>query len=364
MSKNQVKIVSKAEVDQLNNVYYYNVNIVNNNSTNIQAVFNQTLGGNIVGDPQDYFLAISRFSIDGGQIPLLYLNDTTYYVVLKYGAFTSGAVAVLAPAGPVVPGFGVPIYSYQTFLDQMNIAYTTAFGILDGLSGGLPMGSTPPYFLFNDTTGIISMYAQAINYSEDAITPIKVFMNFDLYDLFLNFQVVPLGEGLPSKADIQIRVIDKYGSNSAPLDPTVPSGYLKMSQEGSNCTRFFEPQSIRFKTGRMGVQPEYVQTPNLTTSISPEIAGVGLPSDLILTDFIPAFNANDIIGWRQQLVYQPTFYRLIDLIGSKSNAIDVSIWWVSQNGVEHPFQIGPGRSATIKLAYLKKDLHLRSPIAK
>ena len=74
-------------------------------------------------------------------------------------------------------------------------------------------------------------------------------------------------------------------------------------------------------------------------------------------DFCPSFNSTEIIGWRQNLVYNASFsYRLIDIIADKMNTVDISVYWTSQNGNEHDFYLPPASSSQIKLAFIKKSV--------
>lgn len=366
MSRSKEKIILAREVEQAGNALYYNANLVNNNPTNIQAQFRETLGANILPEkPEKYFMAIARMSLDGGQIPLLYYPTNTYYVSLSYEGISSDPIALIPPpGGPADPNFGVACYDYQTFLNTINDGYTSALVNLKAKPGNaVPMGAVSPYFLVDKNSGIISFYSQSAYYDQKLANYIKIFCNWTLYDYFNNFEIQFFGENLASKQDIRWQVYNEYGTNIAVsdggLNPSVPAGYTQMQGTGANLTRFFEPQLIRFRTAEMGVQAEYIQNPNLTGNINQQSSDqIGIPNSLILCDFIPSFNSSEIIGWRQSLVYNPNFYRLIDLLTDSSNRINISIWWVNQAGQEFPFEIGPGRSCTCKLAFLRKSLYL------
>ena len=362
--EDKIQYITQKQLESLapDDIYYYNVNMSNNSNINQKIIFNQTLSADIVNNPKSYFACVVRFSVDASVIQLLFFPIDTFYVTLTYGSFTSGPLALIPPPGPQEPATvvtlqpSVAVYSYQDFLQSLNTGYASALALLITASGGVlsPIASaTPPFFLFNCQTGLISMYASSAFYLETISTPIKIFMDYTLYDLFNNFQINYFGQGLPSFLDVQIRVIDKYGSNISSFN----SALLEISQEGSNCTRFYEPQLIRFKSQTMGFRKEYVQNPNLTATVNPTGTTAGIPSSTTLIDFCPSFNSTEIIGWRQNLVYNASFsYRLIDIIADKMNTVDISVYWTSQNGNEHDFYLPPASSSQIKLAFIKKSV--------
>jgi hypothetical protein len=131
---------------------------------------------------------------------------------------------------------------------------------------------------------------------------------------------------------------------------------LQIKQSFINTTRFIEAQSIRFIENSFGFKPEFTPPANFTNNlVSTDTGGNSNPSENILTDFEPSFSASNQAGYQQQLVYIPTFYRFADIISSSSKNLNIIVEWISQQGAHHQLMLGPGRSATIKLAFVRKN---------
>lgn len=342
---------------------YYNISINNNQLTDQPANFNQKLTSSIVNDPSDYYLAVARFSIDGLGLPIMIWKYNYWYVSLSYGGVTRTQVLLPPPDQPNPnPAYGVAIYTYAEFLTTINVAYASALVALKLATGGgaSPIAAAlPPYLIYDCANGIMSYYAQSSFYDESIpdLTRINIWNNSALYELFGNYNIFFQDQGRTDKLDIRIKSINFYNTNTS-------GGYTKTSQEGSNNSRFWDQQSIVFKTSRLGVRPEFIQGANQSQNlISNESAGSGIPFDAIMTDFIPTFGSSEQIGWRQQLVYNAPFYRLIDLLGNQSNTVDLAIFWRDQQGVERPFYIVSGTSATVKLAFVKKSLYKNTKLS-
>ena len=182
-------------------------------------------------------------------------------------------------------------------------------------------------------------------------------MDINLYYKFTNFYILFLGQNLISHLDIQILFVNQHGTNVVTLSN--PTGtYIVNSQEGSKNSAMWTANSILFKSNTMGLRSEYTTISSATPSIGLNNQGSAgaISTDTLMADFIPTFSSGEQIGWRQQLVYIPQFYRLIDLLGSQSNSIDVQIFWVDSLGNQYPFLIGASNSASVKLIFIKKSL--------
>lgn len=354
--------MNKSKYEEKDDNIYYNISIVNNTENDVIATFNQQLPSKILGNPADYYMAVARFSIDGSTIPLFRFPDPTdtpylpYYVVLEYNGFSYSQIVNPPPFATPGP-YGLAIYTYTEFIECINTAYQAAYTGLSGLVI-LPGGSAAPYLVYN-TSGINSLYANGLYYSESLPTPIKIWMNGTLFGLFLNFPYIFRGEGMPDKRDFQLRVVNFYNTNTSTYNATIPANFIKMDQEFVNLNRWWQSESISFKTLKINVRPEFTQGVNTSNNISnssSSSSGSGVPFDSIMTDFIPDFSSSEQAGWRQRLTYSPQFYRLIDLLGNQSNSIDLSIFWKDQQGREFPFYLASTRSATVKLAFIKKSL--------
>ena len=360
--------ISKEKLKNLRegfDIFYFNIDAVNLSSKDQFIKFYNSLSGSLPSDDmRQFFAAIIRFSVSGAALPIGVFPNNFYYVTLNWNGYTSGPILCNPPpglpanAGTVTLNSGNFFNSYQDFLESINDAYASALTALKIAAGdGSDIAdANPPFFLFNCETGLISLYAESAYYQQGNISPppITIFMNYALYSNFNNFQVNVFGQSLPSYLDIQIRVVDKYGSNTASFDDTL----LQIDAEGSNCTQFFSLQTIRFESVAMGFRPQLITTPNSTDNIQQTTSTSGIPSQQILEDLCPSYSSNEIIGNRAgSLVYDANYsYRLIDISKKVIDVSDISVYWTTQNGTTFPFPLPPNSGASMKIAFIRKSV--------
>lgn len=343
---------------------YYNINMVNNSLTSVRAQFSQSLSSNIVENSNDYYLSCIRFVLDGAGLPIFIFKNNTgapmtvqygYWITLSYGGFSYSYNLSFTNSNPFFPN---GIYNYGKFIDIINAGFVSAFTSLGGLVI-LPVDSAAPYMIYNAPTQLVSLYADA-NYLETAMNQITIYFNNTLYDFFNNMREQIFGEGLANHKDYRLLVQDLYGSNSAPLDPSIPTGFYKMTQEYPSLFRWYDWSNIAFKSNLLGIRPEYSQGVNTSTTslVSNQSAGSGIPFTSQITDFSIDLTPGDPSAWRGTLYYTPSAqYRLLDIVKQDTNQIDLSIYIVDKQGNEYPFLIVPESNATVKLIFVKKSLY-------
>jgi hypothetical protein len=109
------------------------------------------------------------------------------------------------------------------------------------------------------------------------------------------------------------------------------------------------------------VSPSLVSVPKVFNAPS-RLFNVGNNSNLapIVTDFQVPFSPTNT--YKPSVEYQPGGeYRLIDMYGtSPLSALELSVFWKDIYGGLHPFYLGAGCSATIKLMFRRKDYNTNS----
>lgn len=349
---------------------YYNIALTNNTRVSVPCTFSQQLAASIVDPPADYYCSCVRFEVDGSSIPIFIFEDNTYYITLSYNAgptgstgispgITSATVPVVYQPFSLTPEEGKAVFSYQAFIEMINTTFQNAVNALIALQPGLT-GLAAPYMLYNAAQGgLISLYAP-VAFDSHLPNPIQIYFNNILYYFFDNFLTVFFGENLPSKQDYQIIVENQHNANTNTLDPTVPSGYYRMSQEYVSLFHWWSPTALVFKSTLTGLRPEYTPTTNTSTTslVGNNSAGSAPSSTQQMTDFVPAISYNDAAGWRSVIVYYPTSqYRLIDILGPQLSKIDLNVVWRDQHNVENQFYLKPLSTASIKLIFVKKSLY-------
>jgi hypothetical protein len=346
--------MQRVKVETLDDNIYYDISIVNNTPASIPTVINQTLNNNIVDNPQNYYLSCIRFFIDSSALPIFLFQNNAYYVSITNTATSTTSTQPVV----YVPPYNTPesspqgIYSYQDFIDMINTALALA-------NAGAGTGLAAPYLYYDCSSGLISLFAVTA-FNSTIPNPNLIYFNATLYYFFDNFNIFYQGEGRSDKLDIQLIVKEiGVGQNTSAIDPSIPGGYYRMSQEYVALNRWRGPSSIALKSHRLGIRNSYTTGANNSTNQnSAQTSGFGLPTDTVVTDFIPYIASNDAAGWRGNLVYTPTSqYRLLDLLSPVTNAIDISFWWRDQQNNEYPMENIPGSQSSIKLIFVKKSLY-------
>lgn len=169
----------------MGDIVYYNIVMTGNpNQVETQAIFEETRTQPLLNKPDDYYMSIIRFSIDGSFIPLFVcpvipnpmdptdVNFTPFLVTLSAGGNNysqnvryypeSNARLPFPPVlvnGMISQDFSSSyyyIYTYTRFITMVNTALQTAFNNL--VAANAQFAGTPaPYFIYDDTNKNISL---------------------------------------------------------------------------------------------------------------------------------------------------------------------------------------------------------------
>lgn len=391
---------------------YYNIEISNsiNKSGNadprgIQAVYSENLTQPIINNPSDYYLSIIRFAIPGSGIPIFTMdiqpnqpdpNLTPYSFTLRYG-LTNSRVYIMfknwnnepVPDQPIPYRKNVPyyfVYEYNQMIQMMNTALKQAFDalVIAVAPTVLPV-TEPPFFLYDETTQLISIVAQK-NYSPvlASADTVKVYANTILHNRFLTglftqfdgynksdgrnyhilFPPVQLST-ISDTIDILPKFNDAYVSGGAPPSQTYaprfyttstnnPPNYLINTQEFVTIQYWNSFKKIIFTTGLIPIQAEYV--PASETSTNHTQGTVAFRP--VLTDYEPLLAAAGDSRSELQFFNQGQ-YRLVDLIStSPLQKIDLQIYWEDFDHNLYPVIIRPNQMATVKMMFARKELFL------
>lgn len=426
---------------------YYNAVITNTSTTkNAIATFQEFRGDPIVDVPEDYHLSVIRFAIPGTNIPIFVAsiqagpspygsnsnpNLTNYSVTLsyfsddgksvpetvvqKYITFVPNDVSEPTPTRWDVTGVTqnslyYSVYSYHSFLDMINTAFSSALADLITAVGG-PVGViNPPELIFDPATQLISLVVEKgyIAPASTAVGYVHIYINNLLSTFMDTFDFVINGQNTANGKDLQFvveqRINNNYTINSGPiaigttntstaitsaslftkkmsggiftasgvpLNATatfnntssmtlsnaatatatvnatiVNNNFVIMTQESPALFLWNSIRSLVLTTGTVPIKAEYI--PNSTQ---------GSTSDNfipILTDFEPLQSSgND----RSLIQYYPTSeYRLIDLRGATPlNTFDLQIYWQDKQQNRYPLYLPPLGSADIKFLLRKKS---------
>jgi len=338
------------------NAFAVNPNIVANNSTPI------------LPDPSLYYGSIIRFSVPCFTVPLIQflvntpvsnINQGIYSFTLEYnGVYSDQTYYEYVPQVSDAPlpkvgttqqdftSFYYFVYGYSNWIDFQNKCLASAFANLAGKTT-LPADAVSPYFFYDSSTQLISLYAQNNIYNQSLATPINIYFNTVCQQYFNGFSFTEVAVGSANGADALLLVTDVRGKNLETIDSI---SYVVMAQEFVSLA-YLSPLKNILITTNMNVNSEvfYLNQP-----------GTGQNNDFInvLTDFIPDLSNSGGeagIGSKIFIYNAPSLYRVFEF---KTNtplySVSVGISWVDQLGNIYPLYLTKGTIATIKIMFIKK----------
>lgn len=349
-------------IENKSNKVYYNIDVYNTSSVNILARQDVSQLSTVIPKAKEYYLAITRFSVDASYIPIsiIYVpNTATLETEFKFsvesGAFSHTETVIFQPdiTSAPVPSTYDPkdryfwIYNYQTVCDMFNVALT-ALNVSIRTDLGIPT-MPPPYFIYDPD---LTKFELIVPY-EYITNSIDLFMNNEFGEWFNSFPVNYNLNDLDkyAKFDIQYtgdNAYTQYGQTQ-PATLAYPSKanplYIIIKEEYTNLAPINSLTRIVFTTNTLPVAPEFSQTNN-----TPKSSTVRQ-----LTDFTPLIEK---AGAQRSVLtfYQNGPYRLIDCVGdSEIRNVDLQVWWVDKTNTLHEMYLQPGSYMDIKLAFIKKD---------
>lgn len=333
---------------------YVNTIIYNGTTKFIPCRFQINNDQAIINNPSDYYLAVVKFTVPGANIPLFTFNQTTnfYTVTLSYLNFDYQISLIYIPDNTQNE---FTVFSYQHFVDMINVALASSFTDLKTNNPG-SVATFPPVMIFNQTTQLFSILAPTKGYTGS--NPISIYFNQNLNSFFESFEAVFNGLNTLNGKDVQITVEDKGNNLLFVQDPglnyngigysltKLPAGnYYSMSQEFPTLYLWNELQTIVIQSNGIPVRNEYLNTQG-SSGFNNQVS--------VLTDFSPSVTSGPEI--RSQFQYIPNGqYRLIDLNGNiPIYSIGMDFKYSINDGSLNEILLSPGKSASCKLLFTRK----------
>jgi hypothetical protein len=377
MSYTGLKLVNRKNEDHLiPDHIYYDLNVTNNNTTNLSATtpalqFNEIRSSTFLQNPSDYYLSIVRFQVDTTSLPLFVPqvditqanpNQLIYRITLSYGVNSVSVPIIFSPqdltlSAPTAPftadAYRNPyyyVYNIQSFIfDSLNVAFQTAVTQLNAI---VPLPSTnAPFIEFDPFTNYCILNADTLGYNETLATPIKIFFNANLYQLFNSFTATFTGVP-PANNAYQLKVANINNTNVLNL-PTYNA--LQMYQEFSTIAVWNPVKSFIFTSNLLPVNQSLEGDPVVfdnTNQVS-DTSSLSAFSN-ILTDYqVELIKGNET---RPIVQYVPSAeYRLFDLVGNNPlGTINLQCFWRDRFGNLNPFFLKTGCSASVKIMFRNK----------
>jgi hypothetical protein len=377
MSYTGLKLIDRKNEDHLiPDHIYYDLNVTNNDTTNTTPLapvlqFNEIRSSTFLQNPSDYYLSIVRFQVDTTSLPLFIPqvditqnnpNQLIYKITLSFGAFSFTQPLIFSPqdltqVAPTPPftsdQYANPyyyIYNIQKFIfDTVNSSFVLAFL---GLLALTPLPTAiPPFIEFDPFTNYCILNCDILGYKDTLATPIKIFFNANLYQLFNSFSANYLGVSNTNRA-YQLNITDTNNTNVI-VFPTYSA--IQVYQEFSTIAEWNPVKSFIFTSNLLPVNQSLEGDPIVFGDGGRIIESSTLSAySNILTDYqVELIKGNET---RPLVQYVPTAeYRLFDLVGNNPlGTINLQCFWKDRFGLLVPFQLRTGCSASIKLMFRMK----------
>jgi hypothetical protein len=311
-----------------NNVYY-NVELRNNTTKSIPAVFSENRVKTILEKPDDWEVTVVRFSIPSDSLKIFTFVDGSMSVTLRdrqtNANFTRDLIWI---PQSLVPG-SRDVFSYNSIVIMLNNALSLAFGALKSANPG-SVGTVPPFFMLNSATGLFEMYTEKI---WEIPTGILLSSNFKMFSLLEGFSTFAEYGTIDPNSVYTYNQIDT-GVNTVSIDGV---DYLKTLAEYSTIASWSDLSKIE-----------------ITSNVPVRAELVGGQSDItsrLFTDFIPNVSVNN----RESFQYIPSQFRWYDMSSNYPlTRMDLTVQYIFLDNTTEIMEISPGEVVSVKILFRRK----------
>jgi hypothetical protein len=353
---------------------YFDINVTNidsNASKNPELQFTETRLTPIVANPSDYFMSIVRFALDTPSLPVFFptiqpsqsdVNLTIYSVTMTYNGTTVQTYIQFVPQDqsqslPNEPINNTPklqqyspyyyVYDYEYVVQLVNTALSNCFNSLVNQQSSL-FTATAPFLKWNNSAKLATLYTDEGYFSPTLSTPIKLYFNNALFNLFnsfpSNFQSSSNSNGMN-----YLISCNSFGNANTETINNIP--YLLCEQEYSTISVWSPVSSIVFTTNSMPIVSELICAPNIYYNNVNYKSTINTGISNVITDF----EASEM-NYVPFLAYQPNIYRYVELYGnSPLMTLDIRCFWKNKVGQLIPFILNSGSSASLKVMFALKE---------
>lgn len=349
-------------ISKMSDNVYVNVSINNNTSqtlasskTNIQ--YEQP----ILGVGSDYYMAVTKFEIPLGALPLMVWPENS-----PENLFVVGVCGISASTTPSYNGFdaalvynnpfGHPndfnynyIYSYQYLMDMINQALQTAW-----VAAGSPGGAGQfPYFSYNCNTRIIELILPLTFVNDVSLSPNgnTVYWNNRLQDKLISFNIqrtrrLCVTDPSSPRYEVILTSVAYDDSQLAPNPPFAPAAY-KICQDFPTNDYMNSVRKIVITSNSLPINKE-IYPPSGDN-------GAAFNNIPIVTDF--QLDLNNVAGAQRSVaLFEAQIYQLIDIVTTQPMySIGLELYWADKENRLYPLPLLPYDNISIKLAFLKKS---------
>ncbi len=350
---------------------YLNVSISANDESSANASYSESRPQAIVPKGDDYQLAVTRFNIPLGRIPLLIFRIQTagefdppqtnpnlgvYIFTLTFGVNDYSENVIFQPDLTSIPVPNPPsdnnneqvdssyyyVYTLNRILFLFNTTLETAFTALKLANPAAPQTEAP--FFFADSDNKIHLVTQ-IEYN-DAVDPVEIFINNPLNRFFDGMDFIFEFSSDVKEARFVLYEDPLFDNGYTPFGtvPVTPPTHIQQIQQDNNIGAWSELKAIIFQTSLIPIRQENIAS---TGTEGQDII------QTILTDF-------DVSGWqgnRNPISFASQGpYRYIDILShTPIRSFNLDVLWRDSQGRVRFIEVF-SNPITVKLAFIRKHL--------
>jgi len=308
---------------------YFNIKKTYDGESTFQ--FNENRVSPILKNPNDYQVAVQRFSIPTKGIPVLFDVPNRYILHMAFDGIIVSKTVIFpsetVDTNPLYPPYK-GIWTYYSLIQGINNTFQNAVNDMIVQKPSFPTNIAPK-MSYDPMTQLFSIYTTN-DYTSLVQPEIKIFFNKELYTLFLSFQYIKF---IYNNLDIYEIII----SGIRPVN--IGNYTLQTIQDFPTTQQINCLSDIIFETNSLPLNSQLVGSQKNETKI-------------IINDYIVYRELSD----RMNIDFNPTGDLLFqDLISnSPLHRIDLKIYWSDQEGNYHPLILDSFSPIDIKLVFRKK----------
>jgi hypothetical protein len=349
-------------------VFYLDAQVANLNSTssNQLASYNATRTLPYLYKPEDYYGAITQFSIQLTDLPLLNavivpnqsnVNLTIYKIALKYNNSFVEENIIYSPQN-TIPNVPLPpssypdgqqnfstgyysIYSYNYFCILVNQTIETAFNALKVLEPSLPTNYPLPIFKYDSQSTFFYLTVPDILYDTSNSNVVSIFLNSALNHLLLFFpnELYPIND-----QSYHLLLLN----NTTGI---ISNNNLTVFQELNSTNVWSQVVSIVITSQFLPVARSQTFAPTIYYNGETLISQFNSASQNILIEY----SITDSI-YTKTFTYNPSAqYRTFSLTGdSPLYNLDFQFWYRTSLGTLQPIYLNSGGFLSLKIGFFEK----------
>ena len=336
---------------------YANVNIFNDTPQFIPAKTNLSSTQYLVDRADDFYLSLLEFTLPESSIKILTFKEDFWSVTLEFNGNFYQRFLVFDPisGSNINPG---EVYSYQQFIDMINVAFEGAYQDLVAVEGAVPPPEAPQV-TFSAEGGLCNLFLPA-QYDPYFVNPaydpnvdpyptISIYFNNNLFSLFSHSWTVRIiGFDRPDGDDVRFTISDWVTNRYLPDPPNqaLNTGYYENKQQINTLSLWYDYYAILLISDDLPISNQYIsldETPILKTQ-------------KIIYSYNPIKEDPDKINKYKYV--NDGEYRLIDLKGEKGiNKISLRVAIIDKDGSLRQYFLPPNNSLNVKLGFFRKTMH-------